>query len=114
MSRGKGPVVGAVGGFLGDQITHVPWEGLHFYDFIFPLFVFLTGVSIVLSLPHFVERQGRARAHARVLRRALILYLLGFVYYGGVSEHLEGVRWLRILQRIDRKSGVEGKSGGLG
>ncbi len=100
MSRDKGPVVGAVGGFLGEQLTHVPWEGLRFYDFVFPLFVFLTGVSIVLSLPRLVEREGRGRAHMRVLRRALILYLLGFIYYGGISEHWEDVRWLGILQRI--------------
>jgi predicted acyltransferase len=100
MSRGKGPLVGAVGGFLGEQLTHVPWEGLRFYDLVFPLFVFLTGVSIVLSLPRLVEREGRGRAHLRVLRRALILYLLGFIYYGGISEHWEDVRWLGILQRI--------------
>jgi predicted acyltransferase len=100
MSHDKGPVVGAVGGFLGEQLTHVPWEGLRFYDFVFPLFVFLTGVSIVLSLPRLVEREGRGRAHVRVLRRALILYLLGFIYYGGISEHWEDVRWLGILQRI--------------
>ena len=100
MSRDKGPVVGAVGGFLGGQLTHVTWEGLRFYDLVFPLFVFLTGVSIVLSLPRLAEREGRGRAHLRVLRRALILYLLGFIYYGGISEHWEDVRWLGILQRI--------------
>jgi predicted acyltransferase len=100
MSRDKGPVVGAVGGFLRDQLSHVTWEGLRFYDLVFPLFVFLTGASIVLSLPRLVEREGRGRAHLRVLRRALILYLLGFIYYGGFSEHWEDVRWLGILQRI--------------
>ena len=100
MSRGKGPVVSTVGGFLGEQLSHVPWEGLRFYDFIFPLFVFLTGVSIVLALPRLVEREGRGRAHLRVLRRAAILYLLGFIYYGGITEHWEDVRWLGILQRI--------------
>ena len=100
MSRDKGPVVGAVGGFLRQQLTHVPWEGLRFYDLVFPLFVFLTGVAIVLALPRLVEREGRGRAHVRVLRRAALLYLLGFIYYGGVSEHWEDVRWLGILQRV--------------
>jgi predicted acyltransferase len=100
MSRGKGSVVGTVGGFLSEQLTHVPWEGLRFYDLVFPLFIFLTGVSIVLALPRLVEREGRGRAHLRVLRRALILYLLGFIYYGGVSDNWEDVRWLGILQRI--------------
>ena len=100
MTRNKGPVVSTVGGFLADQLAHAPWEGLRFYDFIFPLFVFLIGVSIVLALPRWVEREGRGRAHLRVLRRALIFYLLGFIYYGGVSDSWEDVRWLGILQRI--------------
>ena len=51
MSQGKGSAVSTTGSFLGDQFTHVYWEGLRFYDFIFPLFIFVTGVSIVLSLP---------------------------------------------------------------
>jgi predicted acyltransferase len=100
MSRDKGPVVGTIGGFLGEQLTHAPWEGLRFYDLVFPLFVFLTGVSIVLALPRLVEREGRGRAHLRVLRRALLIYLLGFIYYGGVSENWDDVRWLGILQRL--------------
>jgi predicted acyltransferase len=100
MARDKGAVAGTVGGFLTDQFSHAPWDGLRFYDFIFPLFVFLTGVSIVLALPRWVEREGRGRAHAKVLRRALILFLIGFIYYGGVSDGWEDVRWLGILQRI--------------
>src|SRR5262245_14918437 len=100
MSRDKGPVVRTVGGFLAEQLTHAPWEGLRFYDLIFPLFIFLTGVAIVFALPRLVAREGRGRAHLRVLRRALILFLLGFIYYGGVSEQWEDVRWLGILQRV--------------
>jgi predicted acyltransferase len=100
MSRDKGPVVGAVGGFLADQLTHAPWDGLRLYDFIFPLFLFLTGVSIVLSLPRLVEREGRRKAHLRVLRRSLILFALGFIYYGGFTDHWDEVRVSGVLQRI--------------
>lgn len=100
MSRGKGPLVSAVGGFLGTQFTHVEWEGLRFYDFIFPLFIFVTGVSIVLSLPGLVERQGKGQAHLRVLRRSLILYVMGVIVYGGISGHWADVRLLGVLQRI--------------
>jgi predicted acyltransferase len=64
-------------------------------------------VSIVLSLPRLVEREGRARAHVRILRRALILYGLGLVYYGGLAQYYEGlgghwsdIRLLGVLQRI--------------
>jgi predicted acyltransferase len=100
MTRDKGPVVSAVGDFLGTQFIHVSWEGLRFYDFIFPLFVFVTGISIVLSLPGLVEREGRTKAHLRVIRRSILLYLMGVVAYGGISEHWGDVRLLGVLQRI--------------
>ena len=100
MSRGKGPAVSAIGGFIGDQFTHVDWEGLRFYDFIFPLFIFVTGISIVLSLPGLVAREGKASAHLRVLRRSLLLYVLGLIAYGGISGHWADVRLLGVLQRI--------------
>jgi predicted acyltransferase len=100
MSESKGRLVHATGSFLGSQFQHVTWEGLRFYDLIFPLFVFLTGVSIVLSLPRLVAHEGKARAHVRVLRRALLLYLLGLIAYGGISGHWADVRLLGVLQRI--------------
>ncbi len=63
MTSDKGTVASGIGGFLGEQMHHVAWEGFTFYDFIFPLFIFVTGVAIVFSLSHLVEREGLARAH---------------------------------------------------
>jgi len=100
MSAGKGPMVSGIGHFLGRQLTHVAWEGFRFYDLIFPLFIFITGVTIVLSLPRLVEREGMRKAHIRVLRRALLLYGLGLIYYGGISEHWSDIRLVGVLQRI--------------
>lgn len=100
MSHGMGSVLPATGHFLDTQMTHVAWEGFRFYDFIFPLFIFVTGVSITLSLPRLVEREGRLRAHVRVLRRALLLYGLGLIYYGGISLHWDDIRYVGVLQRI--------------
>jgi predicted acyltransferase len=100
MSRGKGPVVSAIGGFLGVQFSHAPWQGFRFYDFIFPLFIFVTGVSIVLSLTGPLERGEKAKAHHRVLRRSLLLYALGLIYYGGISQHWTNIRFVGVLQRI--------------
>ncbi len=100
MLRDKGPVLSAAGRFLNTQMTHVAWEGFRFYDFIFPLFIFVTGVSIVLSLPRLVEREGKAQAYARVFRRALILYGLGLIFYGGISRHWGDIRLVGVLQRI--------------
>lgn len=98
--RNAGAWTRPVGDVLHDQMTHVFWEGFRFYDFIFPLFVFITGVAIVLSLPGLVAREGRKAGHLRVLRRALTLYALGLIYYGGISAHWDDIRWLGVLQRI--------------
>jgi len=57
-------------------------------------------VSIVLSLPRLLQRNGRARTYVRVFRRALILYGLGLIFYGGISHHWSDIRLLGVLQRI--------------
>ncbi len=98
--RDKGRVLSAAGSFLGTQMNHVAWAGFRFYDFIFPLFIFVTGVAIVLSLPRLVEREGKAQAYVRVFRRSLILYGLGLIFYGGISRHWNDIRLLGVLQRI--------------
>lgn len=100
MCADKGPVLSGIGQFLDRQLRHSAWEGLTFYDFIFPLFIFVTGVAIVFSLSRLVEREGLRKAHLRVLRRALLLYGLGIIYYGGISHHWTDIRYLGILQRI--------------
>src|SRR5450759_2418870 len=99
MSSGKGPVVSGIGHFLGTQLTHVPWEGFRFFDFIFPLFIFITGVSIVLSLPRLVEREGMWRSHFRLLQWSLLLSVLVLIYYGFISHHWADIRYLGVLQR---------------
>lgn len=86
--------------FLARQLQHVDWEGFRFYDLIFPLFVFLIGVSLVFSLGRIIERQGRSAAVRRVIRRGIILYVLGVLYYGGFSTPLGEIRLLGVLQRL--------------
>ncbi|NLY02161.1 MAG: DUF5009 domain-containing protein [Rhodopirellula sp.] len=79
------------------QFTHVQWEGFVFEDLIFPLFIFIVGVSIVFSLGKLVAAKGRGGALKRILIRSVVLYLLGLaVYYVDLGE----VRWLGVLQRI--------------
>lgn len=86
--------------FLARQLQHVDWEGFRFYDLIFPLFVFLIGVSLVFSLGRIIESQGRGAAVRRVIRRGVILYVLGVLYYGGFSTPLGEIRLLGVLQRL--------------
>jgi predicted acyltransferase len=99
---------GAPGRFLAAQLDHVPWQGFHFYDLIFPLFVFMTGVAVPLSLDRMVAAGGNGAAIRRVLRRTLLLYLLGLFYYGGLATPLRELRLLGVLQRLALCYGAAG------
>jgi len=86
--------------FLATQLDHRAWEGFTCLDLVFPLFVFIVGVSIVFSLDKIISREGRAAAYKRVATRGVLLFLLGVFYYGGLSKGLDGLRLLGVLQRI--------------
>jgi predicted acyltransferase len=85
---------------LATQLGHVAWGGFHFEDLIFPMFVFIVGVSAVFSLDRMIEREGRGRAVLRIVRRSLVLYAFGVLIYGGFDGPLAHVRLLGVLQRI--------------
>jgi predicted acyltransferase len=87
-------------GFFATQLDHVQWEGFRFYDLIFPMFVFIVGVSIVFALSKRATEGGRGAATAQIFRRAAILYLFGLFTYEGVANGWEKVRLLGVLQRI--------------
>lgn len=91
---------GAPGRFLAGQLDHAAWEGFRFYDGIFPLFIFMVGAAVPLSLDKIVAAEGRGAALWRVLRRTLLLYGLGLFYYGGLATPLVELRLLGVLQRI--------------
>src|ERR1041385_7705085 len=56
--------------FLADEMEHVDWTGLHFYDLIFPLFIFIVGVSLVFSLTKIIKQHGKRGAIRRILVRS--------------------------------------------
>jgi predicted acyltransferase len=91
---------GGVIGFLGRQLTHKDWDGFAFYDLIFPLFVFIVGVSIVLSLGRARDKHGVRGALRRIVTRGVLLYVVGVLCYGGISRGFDHVRLLGVLQRI--------------
>lgn len=85
---------------LHNQMDHKDWAGLAFYDLIFPLFVFIVGVSTVFSLSRVLEKGGKAAAIKRIFIRSLVLYIFGLLVYGGISKGFDQIRWLGVLQRI--------------
>ena len=86
--------------FIARQLEHCDWAGFRFEDLIFPMFVFIVGVSLVFSLSRTIELHGRRAAIVRIIRRAVLMYLLGILYYGGFSTSFDQIRLLGVLQRI--------------
>src|SRR5437588_7090337 len=81
---------------LDHQMDHKPWAGVAFYDLIFPLFVFIVGVSLVFSLSRLIEQTGKAAAVRRIFLRSLAIYVFGLLVYGGISHGIDHVRWMGV------------------
>lgn len=86
---------------IKDQMEHVSWDGFHFEDLIFPLFLFIVGVVLPFSISRRREQgisPGVLRLH--IIKRAVILILLGLVLNGLLQFNLADMRWPGVLQRI--------------
>jgi len=87
---------------VDNAASHADWEGFHAYDLIFPLFVFVAGVSI----PTVIERRrGRGdsdpRQAARIGRRVAVLFALGLVFNGALQlPAFDALRVMGVLQRL--------------
>ena len=86
--------------FLAKQLDHAEWQGFHFYDLIFPLFVFMMGVSTVFSLTKIIATEGRGAAVKRVLRRGVLLFAIALIYSGGFTNPWPDMRLMGVLNRI--------------
>src|SRR3954464_5614764 len=85
---------------LESRLQHAPWAGFHFYDLIFPLFAFIIGVSLVFSLSRALASDGKGGTSLKIVKRSLILFLLGILTYGGMNQGIDHVRLLGVLQRL--------------
>ncbi len=82
-------------------LVHAPWNGLTFADVVFPCFLFIVGVSLVLSLSGRVERgTNRPALLQQAFKRAAILFVIGVALNGLPSYHLATLRFYGVLQRI--------------
>ena len=87
-------------GFCATQLQHAKWEGFRFYDLIYPLFVFIVGVAAVFSLSRIIEREGRAAAVKRIVRRSVLLFVLGVFMSGGLANQWPNIRLMGVLNQI--------------
>lgn len=98
--------------WLSGQLHHTAWDGFTFYDMIFPLFLFIAGVSMPYSMINKISKAGVNSAaqlprHAKwsiyrsMIRRTLILLLLGMIVNGLLKFNgYENTRFASVLGRI--------------
>lgn len=104
----EGHPTGPVGRVLAYQLDSTPWVGFRLGDLFTPLFLFMAGVALALSLRGFAVRYGKDASVLRVVRRSFWLYLLGFFCAGGFAVAQNGIPLLGGLQRVALCQGLCG------
>lgn len=86
---------------IAHQMHHVEWNGLTQHDTIFPLFLFIAGVSFPFSLQKQRE-QGKTdiEIYKKIVYRGLKLVFLGIIYNGLLNFDFEHQRYASVLGRI--------------
>ena len=77
--------------WLARQVEHAAWNGLTLFDTIFPLFLFISGMTFPFS---------KRKTVGKVLVRALIMVALGIVYNGFFELNFGTMRFYSVLGRI--------------
>ena len=81
-------------------LLHADWNGLTPTDYIFPNFLFIVGVSIVLSLNNRINELNRNQVLKKIIWRAFKIYLVGVFLWVFPDFDLTSIRWVGVLQRI--------------
>lgn len=89
-----------------EQMEHSVWHGFTAYDLIFPLFIFLSGVSLGIAakpLSSYPPAKAKSILHHGFKRLALLI-LFGVIYnhaWGrGIPASVEDIRFASVLGRI--------------
>lgn len=65
---------------LANQLKHPAWNGFSFYDFVFPLFLFISGTSMPFSLHKgLASGMTKAAIYRKAFRRMILLIVLGII-----------------------------------
>ena len=91
------------------QMGHAPWEGLRVYDLIFPLFVYLSGISLNFSVR---KRGGTGAGTGKLLLhmwyRAIVLVILGILVNGPLVWDASAIRCASVLGLIGISGALAG------
>ena len=92
---------------LSASMGHPEWDGFTHHDTIFPLFLFIAGISFPFSLAK-QQASGLSTGYiyAKIIHRVIVLILLGLVYGGLFRLNFEHLRYASVLGRIGIAWGV--------
>jgi predicted acyltransferase len=95
-------LTGAAGlAWAATQMDHVEWNGFHFYDLIFPLFLFIAGVSMPFSMDkRLAAGESKVKIYRHIFVRMLILVIFGIIYNGFLEFDRGNIRYASVLGRI--------------
>jgi predicted acyltransferase len=86
---------------IAAQMEHVPWAGFHFYDLIFPLFLFISGATIPLAVLSKLEKGfPKKDIILKTARRMIFLILLGIIFNGTLRDGFGNARYASVLGLI--------------
>lgn len=83
------------------QLRHVSWNGFHFLDLIFPLFMFVSGVAMPFSIGKKIKKGiSKKKLLGMVAKRSLILVMFGIIYNNKLSFDFANLRYASVLGQI--------------
>jgi predicted acyltransferase len=88
--------------WLARQMHHIPWHGLSFEDVIFPLFLYMVGVSLGFSTTSSLNKgMSKNDIYWKAFKRMLLLSLLGIIYKNNpLHFNWDEIRYVSVLGRI--------------
>jgi predicted acyltransferase len=98
--------------WMSAQMHHTDWNGVTFYDMIFPIFLFVSGVSMPYSFdrkrsvagvtsPIKLPAKEKQKIYLSMVKRTCILLFLGFIVNGLLRfDGFEQTRFASVLGRI--------------
>ena len=91
---------GGENSWIASQMHHVDWNGLTIMDMVFPLFLFIAGLSFPFSYAKQVAKgYSPWQIHRKIFVRCALLILLGIVYNGFFKLEFPQ-RYASVLGRI--------------
>jgi predicted acyltransferase len=79
-------------------LAHAEWNGLTLADLVFPMFLLASGLALPLAL----DRRSQPAPAGKLVRRAVLLYLLGLAlgWVVHITLQIAEIRFTGVLERI--------------